>query len=497
MLRVRLLSTALALVATGACTTTGTGTATPVAEQSFFVTPLGTTSEVARTEFYAGLRDLDGERFIDARHHFNAAAAADPNFAMGRLYAAFNAGSLAAYRANLDAAIALADKASPVEQLWIRAEQKGADNDVNGQIAIAEQLVTLTPNDPRAYGYLANAQFNANKRVEARATLDRASKIDPKFVTTWIQFGNSYLVTEPRDIGLAHTYIDKAVVLQPNEAVVHDYMGDVYRAENNLTQARAEYTKMAELSPTRGEAFQQRAHVNSFLGNFDEARADYDRAISLSDPTVKPNYAVFRALVSVYANDPAAAEAELERVAASIDPGLANGTGIKIFALTEETRIALHNKHLDVAQRSVDQLRTAFRQQAEAGRTDAFKRGNEANIAYWEGMLLARRGDYDGARQKAQEFMKQVAPDQNPRKNEPAHELLGMTDYLQGNFQSAADHYAHANADDVYVWYYRGLALEGAGHPAEAKEFFKRAAGWNFNGSGTALVKKEAAKKAG
>jgi tetratricopeptide (TPR) repeat protein len=237
--------------------------------------------------------------------------------------------------------------------------------------------------------------------------------------------------------------------------------------------------------------------VNSFLGNFAEARADYDRAIMLSDPSVKPTYAVYRALVSVYANDPAAAEAELDRVAANVDPSIPNATGTKIFALTEEARIALHNRHLDVAQRAIDQLRTLYRQQAAEGRSDAFKRGNEANIDYWEGMLAARRGDYATARQKAQDFMAQMAPDQNPRKNEPAHELLGMTDFLQGNFQAAADHFAQANPDDVYIWYHRGLALEGAGRTAEAKEFFKRAAGWNFNNSNTALVKKDAARKAG
>lgn len=502
MLRVRPLSTALALLITGACTTTGTATATSTptptrAGDQFFVSPLGTESAAARAEFMQGIRNLDAERFVVAREHFGKAVAADPNFALGHLYAALNATSLGSYRNHLDEAIRLVDRATPVEQLWIRAEQKAADNDINGQIEIAEQLVRMTPNNPRAYAYLANAQFAANKRAEARATLERATQMDPNFAPAWVQLGNSYLVTEPRDIAKAETFIRKALVLQPNEAFVHDYMGDVYRAQNNLPQARAEYTQMATLSPTRGEGFQQRAHVNSFLGNFDEARADYDRAIELSDPTTKPAYGVFRSLVAVYANDPAAAEKELEQVAATVDPNLQNATGAKIFALTSAAQIALENRHLDVAQRVVDQLRSLYLVQAAAGRTDAFRRGSQANIDYWEGMLAARRGDYATARQKAQNIITQLAPDQNPRKNEPAHEVLGMTDFLQGNFQAAADHLAQANPDDPYIWYYRGLALEKAGKTAEAKEFFARAAGWNFNGAGTALVKKTATQKAG
>ena len=505
MLRVRLLCSALVLILTGAISSISGGqnatTPTRTASTSgpipgvWFVNTLGTTSETARQEFLQGLRDQDAERLIDARKHFKAAVAADPDFAIGHFYAAINAGSLAGYKNHLDEAVRLIDKATPAEQLWIRAEQKGADNDVTGQIETVEQLAKLTPNDPRVYGYLSGAQLNANKRAESRATLEKMSQIDPNYVQPWILLGNSYLLTEPRDIEKAETYIRRAVALSPNEAIVHDYMGDVYRAENKLADARTEYTRMAELAPNRGDGFIQRGHVNSFLGNFDEARADYDRGVQLADPSLKQNFAVYRALVNVYAGNPAAAETELDRIAASVDPSAPNASGTKVFVLSEEARIALDNKHLDVAQRTIDQLRTVFQQQTTEGRTDAFRRQSTAQLDYWEGMLAARRGDYSTAQQKAQDFMTQMAPDQNPRKNEPAHELFGMIEFLQGNYTSAASHFAEANPDDQYVSYYRGLALEGAGRTAEAKEFFKRAAQWNFNGSGTALTKKKAAKK--
>src|SRR2546423_10206212 len=155
MLRVRLLSSALVLILTEAISTISTGQstlATPVSTTGgtprvWFVNTPGTTSETARQAFMQALRDLDAERFVDARQHFNAAVAADPDFAIGHLYAAFNSGSLAAYKNHLDEASRLIDKGSPAEQLWIRAEQTDADTDINGRIAIAEQLVNLTPNN--------------------------------------------------------------------------------------------------------------------------------------------------------------------------------------------------------------------------------------------------------------------------------------------------------------------------------------------------------------
>jgi tetratricopeptide (TPR) repeat protein len=380
----------------------------------------------------------------------------------------------------------------------IREEQASLDNNVNGQLALVQQLVQLAPSDPRVYSNLSGVQFNAGRRAEARSSLERATQVDPNFAPAWIQLGNSYMFTDPRDVARAEGYFRRAVALQPNEPFVHDYMGDVYRAENNLPQARAEYTRMIELDPSRNAGYQQRGHVNSFLGNFAEARADYDRAAVVSDPTERPSMGVFRAIVNVHAGDPSAAEAELERVAENVDALIIpNAVGSKIYAYSEEARIALHNRHLDVAQRAIDRLRPLFHQQAEMGRSDALRRGNEAAIDYWEGQLAARRGDYATARAKAQDMMAQMAPDQNPRKNEGAHELLGMADLLQGNYQAAAGHFAEANPDDIYVVYHRALALEGAGRTPEAKPLFRKVAGWNFNGADTALIKADAARRAG
>lgn len=499
MRRAPLLATALTVViSAGACTTTGIGTATGARDQAPMAIPLSTESVTARDEFLRGLRALDVQRNTDARQHFDRAVTADPNFAFGHLYAAFAAPSLSTYRNHLDEAIRLADRASPIEQLWIRAEQKGLDNDVNGQLNVLEQLVKLTPTDPRALSFLAGVQFSAGRPTDGRVTLERAIQVAPNFAPVFIQLGNSYLNVQPSDPARGAIYIRQGVALEPNEPFTHDFMGDAYRAVNNLPAARAEYSRMIELDPSRAGAYQQRGHVNSFLGNFAEARADYDRAVALADPTEKPGLGQYRALVHVYEGNPAAAEAELDQMATNIDGmNIPNAVGAKIGVLSEGARIALHNRHLDVAQRTIDRLRDLYRQQGEMARSDAFRRGNEANIAYWEGMLAARRGDFATARSKAQDMMRLRAPDQSPRKNEAAHELLGMADLLDGNNTSAANHFAQADPNDIYVAYHRGLALEGAGRPAEAKAFFRRVAGYNFNGSDTALVKKEAAKRAG
>lgn len=489
--------TVLLMFLSAACTTTGMGVSTPprvTAPQVMF--PVTTSSATAREHFMLGLRDLDIGRNT-ARSHFEAAVAADPSFALAHLYAAFTANTPGSYRAHLEHAEQVAASASPAEQLMIRIERRNFSNDDTGRLELAQQLVQMLPTDPRALQTLAGVQFALGRPADARASLERAIQISPSFAPALIQLGNSYLTVEPRDLPRAESIIRRAVGLEPNEAYTHDFMGDVYRAQNRLADARAEYTRMAELDPARALAFQQRAHVNSFLGRFDEARADYDRAIAIGDPDEKASYGMYRALVNVHAGDAAAAERELDRLVAAIDGmNVPNPTGAKIGALFPQFQIALHSGHVDVAERALNQLRTLLRQQAELGGTPEFARNRDANIAFAEGLLAAYKGDFATTRSRAQEFIRVVAPARNPRKNEPAHELLAMADLLQRNYQSAADHFTQADPNNIYATYNHALALEGAGRAAEARALFRRVAETNFNSPGLALVKRDAARKA-
>jgi tetratricopeptide (TPR) repeat protein len=470
--------------------------AQPPAPQAMMV-PLTTTSASAKEHFMLGLRAADVGQQPQARAHFLEAVGADPSFALAHLYTAFNANSTLEYRTHLEHAGSLADKASPVERLMIQIEQRGFANDPNGQLELAQQLVKAAPGNPRALQTLASVQFSLGSTADARATLERAIKAAPNFAPVHIQLGNSYLTGASADPKKGLTHIRHALELEPNEPNSHDFMGDAYRANNQLEKARAEYTRMAELDPKRAIAFQQRGHVNSFLKNFAEARADYDKSIALGDVNEKAAYPVFRAFVNVYAGDPKAAERELEANVAAIDGmDLQSKVGPKIGSLYPELQIALYNRHLDVADHAADQLRTLWRQEADAGGTPEYRRQQEANIIYIDGMLAAHKGDYNGARAKAREFMKLIEPSKNPRRNEPAHEMLGMTDLLQKNYAAALAHFAEADPNDIYVTYHRAQALEGAGKSAEARALYRRVANTNFNSAPIALTRRDATHRA-
>jgi len=417
---------------------------------------------------------------------------ADPEWGYAYLQLAQSANSLEEYRANLERAEQNAARGTPAEQLLIQMTRKDFDGDIEGELALAQQLAQANPQSPRALMALAAVQSRLGREDDARATLQRAAEAGPRFAPAQIQLATQYL-NEPRDLPRAEATATQAVALAPDESYAYDVLGDVLRMAGKLEEARTAYTRAARLAPREGSPLQQRGHVNSFLGRYDQARADYDAAAALGRGNERATYPVWRALVGVHQGNPRAAVQELDRLVASIGGmNVPDPDGSKVFALEEEARIALHANMLDDAARAVAQRNQLAGAIAARGGSDDFRHQEQAYAAYWEGLLAARRGDFSAATEAYRRFMTAVESVRDPRKAEPAHELMGMIELLQNRPAEAAAHFEHADPNDIYVAYQHAVALAAAGRNADAKPLFQRVAEYHFNNAGIALVQKDA-----
>lgn len=459
--------------------------------------PVTTASVAARNHFLQGQRELDLGRTIDANAHFKAAVAADSNFAFGYLNVATTGNSLAEFNTNLALAERHVTGVTDAERILIQIARLGTSNDVNGQLVLAQQLVAKYPDSPRAYLVLGGVQGALNQNTDARVSIAKAVSLAPRLLTARTDLGNSYLFGEPKDFAKSLEQMQRAAALAPNEPFVHDLLGDVYRAQNNLERARAEYTRGHELAPTDASLLQQRGHVNSFAGNYAAARADYDSAIALGRANEQAGFSPFRAYVSVHAGEPKAAIAELNRLVAGIDTmGVPEPRGVKIAVLTDIAVIAIHTGDFPAAVDALKQRTQLLLQQADQVGTAAFRRSQEANIAYFDAWVAARQGDYTTAARATDRVGVAVTPDANPRKLEPVHELKGYIALYQGNFAEAAGHFAMGNLNDPYIKYQYAVALAGGGEKDKAQQLFRELAVYNFNNVGYALIRKDAQQKA-
>jgi tetratricopeptide (TPR) repeat protein len=210
-------------------------------------------------------------------------------------------------------------------------------------------------------------------------------------------------------------------------------LGDVHRAQNKLEAAYKDYTKAAELAPDLGSAYQQRGHVNSFLGNYDEARADYTRSAELEDArgsNVGGFFLIYRAYVNAHEGNLGAAIAELRELAAGADEAYSEAViDLKVNALTNAALFATEAEDRETASAVIADAAAVMRQQAEDVGSAELRDAQEATIAYMEGLLAARTEDYETAAAKAAEFEGHVASSTNPRKLERMHEIHGIAAY--------------------------------------------------------------------
>jgi tetratricopeptide (TPR) repeat protein len=465
--------------------------------ESLAMYPLTTTSDAARQHMALAMRDNDMARAAAANGHFLQAVSADPSLALAHLGAATTSPSLDAFRTHLEHAEARAPASSESERLLVEIERRGFSGDREGMFELAQRLTQLQPANPRAWLVLAGAQAGLGREADARTTLQRAAQVAPRFAPVQIALSEAFL-RQPQDAARALEHANTAVQLEPQESLPYDIQGDVHRAMGQWALARDAYTRGAALAPTEASLRQQRGHANTFLGAYDQARADYDAAMSLGKGNEPSTFGVWRAVVSVHEGNPQAAVQELQRLStATAGMSIPDPDGTRIFILEELALIAVHHDMFDVAEGALAERTRLMRGEAARVGRDEFRRGTEANIAVSDGMLAARRGDHARATTLAQEAMRLLEPERNPRKNEPVHSLLGFVALRQGHHAEAADHFSHGDPNDIYNAYHLGLALEGAGRSEEARAQFQRVARYGFNSAGLALVRRAALAKIG
>lgn len=484
----------IALLFLASCGPAGQDGGAPMVEEI----PATTASEEALQQFRQGEALVDAARPMEARSFFKRAVELDPSFS----YAYINMPALSAaeFEEQLRNAQAGVEGKSEGERLLVEVTAALWDNDTEAALRLAQQLVEAYPSSPRAWLTLAGIQAGQNDHEAARASAGKALELDPDMPAAHRTQGYSYLFSDPTDHALAVSHMERLVEIQPGEATAHEALGDACRGLGDLERARSEYSAAVELDPSLGTAILKKGHINSFLGRYAEARADYDAGIAAATVENKANYSNYRTFVHLYEGNPEGALMELgDVVAMTEEVGMQEDQipGAKVFALTNAATIALHHGMTEETREILDE-RTRQLELIAATIADAdFERRQKANIALWEGQLAARQGKYELARQMAETNRSLLEADANPRRFEGYHGLLGLIALEQDDYEQAAAELRQSTLAVEYIKYLLALALEGAGQTEEARRLFREVGNYNFNSVGFALVRKDALARAG
>ncbi|HEV7606578.1 MAG TPA: tetratricopeptide repeat protein [Steroidobacteraceae bacterium] len=462
--------------------------------------PVTTSSAEAKLAFDAGQAALDRGDAAEANELFRTAVGVDPSFTYAWVNLSNVAFSTEEFNAALRGGEQGAARSSDGEHKLLEFNKLFLTNNFDAQLTLAKQLTDKYPNSPRAWMLLAGAQAALNKFDDQRATLAKLIELAPWFSPAPFTLGASYLFNEPRDFEKAEKYYRQAISAAPGNDMYYWSLGDVYRGSNKLEDARRYYKLALQLDPKDPTAPLKLGHVDSFLGNFDEARKDYDRGIEAGGAANAGFLVPFKSLTWVYAGEPAKAIQSLEKLVADIDgfgAGKDQVLNAKIGALTTAAQIAFHQGLNEDAERILAMRTALMRENAKVVGTPEFANILETQIAFFDGQLAACKGDYKTATKLAQKTAELVAGENNPRKMEPYHELLGLIALRQKSYKKAVTELRLADQTQLHNKYLLAQALEGAGSKDEALKLYKEVSVNNFNTVDFALLRAEALKKTG
>ena len=467
-------------------------------EEASVAIPLSTESEEAREAYLQGLEALDYGRQDDARMYFDSAIEADPDFAIAYFYRARVANSAEEWKRLTDFALQNRTGASAAEQMMIDMLPMYMKDDREMILEQTKDLVDAYPESPRVRLSLAAAYDGVGDIAQKRAAIEKAIALDETFAPAHRMMATSMIFDDPTDYALAEEHAGRYVELQPEEADAHIVLGDTWRAQSQLEKAREAYGKAIEVDPSHPTAYSKRGHANTFLGSYDEARADFEQAIDHAIGMMKISSANFGVYTFIYAGD---LDAALRANTAVTDglPGMLADDGAQRQARISCLRDRVH---IAAAAGDFDAAREAFADHAELQRevisimnSPELTASTEAELVVLEGWTAAREGDLESAMMHADRAAELLAEINNPRKLEGVHALKGYAMLQTGDAKTAIEHFDQSSQGWITVTFYRARAEEALGNDDRAQELYREVANWNFNSLWYAFIRGEAVAK--
>ncbi|NNM16223.1 MAG: tetratricopeptide repeat protein [Bacteroidia bacterium] len=454
--------------------------------------PISTESEDALKQIVDGLHFLDQGNRLRARSYFDKAIELDPECVSAHLYRSYSSVSWKEWSERRDNVLAMRDKANEGEQIIMDMIENGKVGDNDKALELAKSLVAKYPKSARATEILADEYDGLKNREEARTQWAKAIDMDPDFILAIKNLGQSYLFDSPKDFDKAEEYMNMYVEKAPESSRAYIDLGDCYRAQNDLDKALASYTKASVLDPKDPVAHSKAGHANSFLGNYDAARQNFRDSRAVSEHNTG-SYE-FEAYTYLYEGEHQKAMEFLMASVKDIDAmDIPDGpkTQTKIGLVRDAAMIARHQGNTKEVKSLVGMFKPLSEQMAKDLGSENATRNQKANRQYWDGVVAAMEGDFEGAAALADGIKETMNSSTGPYKLDRHHRLNGMLHYIQEDYTKALEHAVQLDPDDVYDTYWTAKCYAKTGDEDKAMDLYKEIAQYNFNWVGYALVRNE------
>ena len=417
---------------------------------------------------------------------FDQAVQKDPNFALGHIYAGQNNRDT---QKHLGIALQLIDKASPGEREWILAAKALNDGDGAGRRTHLENLLKLHPKDKRAHSLMGIYYRNNGDETSALRHFNEAISIDKKYAPAYNNIGYSNMALGK--MGDAEAAFKSYIKLIPANPNPYDSYAELLMRNGKHSDSIAQYNMALAKDPSFLASYRGIGNNHEYMGDFANARLAYQKMFDKAANDGQRDQALVYMMNSYLAqgdskkaleyNDKRLAVAEKDNDAATLY-GLHS---LAAFVSLEAGNLAGAAEHFGMADKLIN---------------DPSLTGNAENRRFnsrvGRARLMAAQGNFEEANKEVLIMQEFVSTRQNVNLRRGYEQTAGFVALHNKDYAKAAEHFAKTNPTDPYMWYYRALALEGAGDSSGAADLYRKIAGWNrLVVTGYAVVRPKAIAK--
>jgi tetratricopeptide (TPR) repeat protein len=432
-----------------------------------------TTSEAARADFVKGRHLAENLRLEDSRQYFRSAIAKDPGFAMAHLSLANSSPTGTEFFEHLGHAVKLADKVSPGERLTIKGAEAGANADPAGQLELYQKLVADYSKDERAHFLLGNAYFGRQDYEKAIAEYRGATDVAADFAPAYNLLG--YATRTLGRYDEAEKAFKKYIQLIPDDPNPYDSYAELLMKMGRFDESIGQYRKALEVNPQFSPSYTGIATNLMFQGKYDASRAEAKKLYEKARNDGDKRAAMFATTIT-YID-----EGKTDLALAELDKQYTLGKGTSDAAAMAGDATSMGNILLATGKpaEALKRYEQAV-QVVEASDLSPEVKENAKQFHHYNAARVAiATGDLAKARSENETFMRQAQAKENPFQIRLGHEVAGMIALAEKSWDGALTHLDQANLQDPYNLYRQGLAYEGKGDQAKAKEKFASAVGFN------------------
>jgi tetratricopeptide (TPR) repeat protein len=394
--------------------------------------PVTTSSAKARELYVKGMEDYENLYLERCNQDWREAVQEDPNLALAWAWIAFNSGNPKEVIAARAKAKELAPKLTPGEQLMISWISKVQDGDYIGGITAMNDMLEMYPRDKHLLYLAGNWLMGENGNDQAQRFFEKALAIDRNFPAALNDL--AYVDARNRQFDKAFDAMDRYVKLLPNEPNPQDSYGELKRMAGEFDSALRHYNAALKIDPDFVSSQLGLADTYALMGNQDQARIEYDKAIRFAhNEADRLTYSIQKALTYVRDGNYAEADKQLLEIAEtahSKEQDLQEAQALREMAEYQaDDNVAL--KHLKLAEEALSHRNTI----SASDRDEELSR-----ILRNRAVRAGRSGNHDLAEKSLQQLEALASGSRNRLIQSSYQGAMGSLLMDQKKYQEAIEH---------------------------------------------------------